>query len=599
MPQYLITLSIGPVQDFIAAARRTRDLWFGSQVLSDVSKAAAISLNHKKEDCSGLIFPAPKDLATLESNDFNVGNKILAIVETDDPAQAVEDAKKMARDNWSKKAKQAKQKATEAGLKIDDTIWNEQVNDVLEFFAAWISYKQDDNYTQKRKSLDRLLNARKNTRDFIANPVAGNNIPKSSLDGLRENIILSGSQKAYRRLGIRKGEYLDCVGLVKRLGEDPEQFTPLSRIALNPWLQGIKDTVDFTTINKCLDKLVTDGITSRVKNPTYKQIPYDGQLLYPFRLEKALSDFKEEERTYQKLKALDDAITAADLSKQNSKASPYMAIIAADGDKMGELLTSMKELDQHRNISSILTDFARNVPDIVTKYKGHCIYAGGDDVLALIPLNKAIECAEALADIFYETMSKVKGISQNNIPTLSVGLGISHLMTPMGKQLDLARKAEQLAKSNEKPETERKNGLAIIIQPRSGAEISFRERWDNGAYELIEKWIKTHTHDLLPRKAAYNLREESFSLNWCKLDNETHQKLIEHETQRILEHKRTTEKQSPEDELINTICKRASNKGLAEVANELILTRRIADTYLLAKTKNTADANSAKEKNHA
>jgi len=143
-----------------------------------------------------------------------------------------------------------------------------------------------------------------------------------------------------------------------------------------------------------------------------------------------------------------------------------------------------------------------------------------------------------------------------------------------------------------KPEGERKNALAIIIQPRSGTEISSRERWDEGAYELIQQWIKTHTKDLLPRKAAYDLREESFSLSWCKQDNASHQKLIENETQRILEHKRTPKDESPNDILINKICERASNKGLNTVANELILTRRIADAYQLAQGKSM-------EKNHA
>ena len=51
---YLITLSVGPVQDFIAAARRTRDLWFGSYVLSEVSKAAALAFKNKG---ATLIFP--------------------------------------------------------------------------------------------------------------------------------------------------------------------------------------------------------------------------------------------------------------------------------------------------------------------------------------------------------------------------------------------------------------------------------------------------------------------------------------------------------------------------------------------------------------
>ena len=39
--KYLISIAIGPVQDFIASARRSRDLWFGSWLLSELSKTAA------------------------------------------------------------------------------------------------------------------------------------------------------------------------------------------------------------------------------------------------------------------------------------------------------------------------------------------------------------------------------------------------------------------------------------------------------------------------------------------------------------------------------------------------------------------------------
>jgi CRISPR-associated protein Cmr2 len=34
---YLMIIGIGPVQEFIASARRSRDLWFGSWLLSELS----------------------------------------------------------------------------------------------------------------------------------------------------------------------------------------------------------------------------------------------------------------------------------------------------------------------------------------------------------------------------------------------------------------------------------------------------------------------------------------------------------------------------------------------------------------------------------
>ena len=51
---YLLQISIGPVQDFISAGRRTRDLWFGSMMLSEVAKSAAREVMNSGGE---LIFP--------------------------------------------------------------------------------------------------------------------------------------------------------------------------------------------------------------------------------------------------------------------------------------------------------------------------------------------------------------------------------------------------------------------------------------------------------------------------------------------------------------------------------------------------------------
>ena len=45
---HLLAISVGPVQEFIAAARRTRDLWFGSYLLSEISRAVAKAVERKR-----------------------------------------------------------------------------------------------------------------------------------------------------------------------------------------------------------------------------------------------------------------------------------------------------------------------------------------------------------------------------------------------------------------------------------------------------------------------------------------------------------------------------------------------------------------------
>ncbi len=54
MTAHLLVIALGPVQDFISAARRTRDLWFGSYLLSEISKAAARAVRKAGGE---LIFP--------------------------------------------------------------------------------------------------------------------------------------------------------------------------------------------------------------------------------------------------------------------------------------------------------------------------------------------------------------------------------------------------------------------------------------------------------------------------------------------------------------------------------------------------------------
>lgn len=601
MPRYLLALSIGPVQDFIAAARRTRDLWFGSYMLSEVSRAAAKCLyDHGAE----LIFPAPKTPSESlkkqpgDSNALNIGNKLLAAATTDNPKKLLENAKDAAKDRWRDFAREAKR-----DIDIRQTIWADQINEVLEFYSAWILFKNDEDYHKLRRRLDSLLNARKNTRNFLASSIGpeGHGLPKSSLDGLRETVLPESiSKQTRRRLNLSPGEQLDCPGLIKRIGGDAEQFTPISRIALDPWLRGlVARGIDLGGIRSAMEELVRYRIVSRVtgNHQCYDTFPFDGQLLYPTRLEVARAELNRKteedpgttEEILKKLYGLEKAIKSAQVYNIAGEPLPYMAILVADGDRMGELLDRPTDssnhhgnLDFHRLISSTLADFAVRAPDTVREYRGHCIYAGGDDILALMPLDQAIGCAKALEQEFNAAMRSLPDIREEQIPTLSVGLGISHFIEPMGKQLDLARRAEKLAKGNDLPKPQQKNALGIILRPRSGAEIVFRERWTDQPETILQIWIDAQINGLLPQQTGYNLREESVALNWC---GEKHD-LIEAETRRILEQKRAEFGETPVNRsLIEKICTRAVAVGMAPLADELILTRRFAIASGLARGK--------------
>src|SRR4051812_20340937 len=92
MTRHLLAIRLGPVQDFIAQAKRTRDLWFGSALLSDVSKAVADALIQDEGTNDGLIFPAPSQLA----HGTGFANKLLALVQGD-PRHLAQKAREVAR----------------------------------------------------------------------------------------------------------------------------------------------------------------------------------------------------------------------------------------------------------------------------------------------------------------------------------------------------------------------------------------------------------------------------------------------------------------------------------------------------------------------
>lgn len=152
MTRHLISLSIGPVQDFIAAARRTADLYAGSQLLMEVVGAAAEEFAEEER-----IYPA----------DTHSGgaNKILAVV-TGDPARRTENAEKRARERlqelWNKTI-------APLGGHIDRERAEKQLASLLEIYAAWTPLLEGaDGYARARQRVERLLAGRKALRDFPA-----------------------------------------------------------------------------------------------------------------------------------------------------------------------------------------------------------------------------------------------------------------------------------------------------------------------------------------------------------------------------------------------------------------------------------------------
>ena len=101
------------------------------------------------------------------------------------------------------------------------------------------------------------------------------------------------SDVARRKLGLSLSEQLDCVGIMKRLGGNSEQFTPVTRVAADAWLQDLPEN-ELSQLRDAYEPLIALNLATRVKGNqgVYADFPFDAQLLYRNRLDAVLSDNK-------------------------------------------------------------------------------------------------------------------------------------------------------------------------------------------------------------------------------------------------------------------------------------------------------------------
>ncbi len=445
MTQHLLAISIGPVQGFIAAARRTRDLWCGSQLLSKISKAAAITI--AKSD-GKLIFPAlDKGARELEpGSDFNVANIILAeLPEGIDPSGVSRKAEDAAQCRWRELAEKAKEEAKDF---IVPGRWELQVEDVMEFYSSWCPL-EPAKYAEARRRVMRLMAGRKALRDFMSEKSV-NRVPKSSLDGARDTLWredyqerLSRNKQLTRRLRLGGGEQLDAVGLTKRLAFGRTPYPSVSRIAADPWLRGLKAEAERDTeVNKLFGQfkdqcqgLMEYGLT-RVSEKLFPEFPYEGTAIYRNRHRQLKEEMGKDESAVPRINELTCLATNLIKKRGLGEPDPYLAVLVADGDRMGKIISHIDSSDKHKKFSGELAKFAGAALKIVEGQNGTLVYAGGDDVLAFVPVDKCLTCAQGLHKSFSDLLGDFP-TPEGKPPTLSVGIAIGHFMESLGEPLGI------------------------------------------------------------------------------------------------------------------------------------------------------------------
>jgi CRISPR-associated protein Cmr2 len=598
MTDHLLLVALGPVQDFIAAARRCQDLWFGSWILSDLSRVTAETIQAKR---GALIFPAGLD-GRADGKRPAVANKILAVVPAGvDPRDVAGEARARMQERLRKLAVMAHDSFGDKAF-FDDHLREialRQIDDLMEFHWAAVPLpdagRHPETYAVARAQVERVLGARKNRRSWKQVALAedggwGAGVFKSSMDGQRESALhealydaLRGSprpgfpaitaEKAAELYFVGPAERLCGVGLLKRAGTEDERFEAeiaagglrrpffhsTSHVASAPIrtriaARGLEASVDAYArelFRACpslkarrrltLHRAEKAGVPLRspfggegwiageIETPAaFGEERLDGAALYAGQLPAILGELqpgfaelrlsKHEDVHAQReeilkpiRRALGDLLRKLDLSEDD--VPTYYATLIADGDSMGEALKRAgreKGIEGHQGISKALDAFARGCGDIVDAHAGSLIYAGGDDVLALLPLHTVMACARALHqrfEVVLEEALRALGF-EDGFPTLSMGIGIGHHLDDMADTRRLAKGAEKRAK-----EYPGKSAIAVSVQMRSGGVIEVVGGFDVFHTSLpvdrrIGRWAELLLAEEIPDKAAFDLEKE-------------------------------------------------------------------------------------------
>lgn len=585
--RHLVLIAIGPVQEFIASSRKLRDLWCGSFLLGDLSKATANALLAR--GCE-LIFPAPvpseANGAVTLPEEMAVGNKIMAIT-NEDPAPVLAEAKAAYLEKWRAIARQASASLPAAALNGER--FEAQVADCGEFYGCWTAIGKD--YARARQWLESILSGRKGLRQFKAPGWEGAGLPKSSLDGTRETVIQDRAALE-RDFLLKAGEHLDALGVIKRLVPKLQpkasrpHFDNLAQVAVRPYLDGLARDMEAQKILAPLSTLA--GRLSESFPPChhgYVFLPenFPVELFLPserFPWMDAEGDAaKAEARAVEKVMAALKRHTGKD-------PSPYGCLLVGDGDRMGRVLDRLRDPDAHRLFSQGLDRFARAMPAMVAEFGGRLIYSGGDDVMAYVPLHSALDLAVAINQDFENAMRKALDGQQVSPPTFSMGIAIVHHASPLNRALEVAREAERAAK-----EAGGRGSLAIIQSKRSGQDITIYGKWQGsgttpGIAGRIGSIAALYNQGILSARLGYQLRrlsgEGGRSLAYVLPTSgpPVPQNAVSAETLRLIGRKRSSGGGRLDAAHDHALL--AGQTDLRALADELVVARQIAEAQALA-----------------
>lgn len=570
--------SMGPVQGFIAESRRTRDLLSSSFLLSYMTGCAmAYVMDHG----GNIVFPkVDEDLLILairqkgkvQEKPFigSLPNRFKASVPADfDPGQC-EDAVQKA---W-KKIADAVWELTVAKVyhrgRNTREIWDRQVENWWEM--TWVIAEEPN-----------VLDYRKYWRNHIPSDEPGDKC--TLIPRLQE---LSGYVRACERekqdtfwcqlrkvldekysLDLEEKERLSAIGMIKRFfpyiakeaigwawDDEAIHFPSVKYIAAHPGMM--------RALEKCPEMAEAYGVKAKKSgiysvslgnhfpflqkkaeaNNAKTFISIDAAAFYPNELEVLIEENKVSKDLLDHLNDL--------IKEMGQPFSRYYALLLMDGDRMGKLLRNRNQTKVSKALSVFCDGLEKHIQD---QYEGVTIYAGGDDVMAMFPMNRALGAAVDLSrrykrsfkEVFHEIIEEA---------TSSAAILFAHYKVPLRDVLNEGhRLLDDVAKANTG-----RDSLAMGVWTSSGMSVTWSAPWDTIIKEketnrtvfdeITSSLSSKEGETLLSNSFLYKLQAVYEPMPILETNHkETMKRLITADYIRILRPEKDSEKKAAEEQI--------------------------------------------------
>jgi CRISPR-associated protein Cmr2 len=501
--KFVLAISIGPVAHFIAAGRRSRDLWYGSTWLSETTCHVARFLNDQGAE---LLSPTKERLQEIlnegpQKHGGRVSNKILALV-TPDQSNYQQSYLQVMAANCRTKAREfliSQLGRIPSIVNNDDAILHRKAleaqidairgGDFIEFAAAWAPVPQGQEAFGG--AVSRACELRDRIPKLFVNPsFSRSGVARSDIDEGRDTVLCPEKQtdgpavRASRaRLGLIESEELDAIALLRRLsprlgngdlGTLP--FPPVTRVAVDAWLEGCALSPQTKPVLEKLRIVMHDAMhdpegnffiwgTPSDEPHKDERFPYESSVLLENGCEALRKSVQHALYGEPPWPAIDKTLRNVDehvrkLYKFAGLPIPYYAFIEMDGDGIGDLLKSKENPDDYKTCVQALDAFAKDAADFV-EGEGTAFYVAADELAAYVPLDKALDVVKQVAKLFDKSLPG---------KTMSAGIVIAHARDDLRGVRRAAHEALGKAKEARKNEDSKEGFVCLREMPRAGSD---------------------------------------------------------------------------------------------------------------------------------